>query len=137
MMGTQPLLLVAEDDPDDQLLIQDAIDVSCPPETETHFVWDGVELIDYLQDKIKNQDPKPDLVLLDLNMPRKDGRAALREIKTDPSLASIPVAVLTTSTNDRDARYCQQYGVIGYFRKPGSMTELREIMQGLCTGYLN
>jgi CheY-like chemotaxis protein len=70
-------------------------------------------------------------------MPRKDGRAALHEIKTDPELASIPAAVLTTSTNDRDAQYCQQYGVIGYFRKPGSMTELREILQGLCTDYLN
>jgi CheY-like chemotaxis protein len=131
------MLLVAEDDPDDQLLIQNAIDESCPPETRTHFVWDGVELIDYLQEGVQNRASRPDLVLLDLNMPRKDGRVALHEIKTDPVLASIPIAVLTTSTNDRDAQYCQKYGVVGYFRKPGSMTELREIIGGLCTDYLN
>jgi CheY-like chemotaxis protein len=134
---TKSLLLVAEDDPDDQLLIQEAIDVSCHPEIETYFVWDGVELIDYLQGKIKSQSLKPDLVLLDLNMPRKDGRDALREIKMNPDLASIPVAVLTTSINDRDAQYCQQYGVIGYYRKPGSMTELRNIIGNLCKAYFN
>lgn len=135
-MKTQPLLLVAEDDPDDQLLIQDAVDGSCPPNLKTHFVWDGVELIEFLQDKVQEAG-KPGLLLLDLNMPRKDGRIALREIKTDPELASIPVAVFTTSTNDRDAQYCQQYGVVGYYRKPGSMTELKEIIGGLCMDYLN
>ena len=135
-MQIQPLLLIAEDDPDDQLLIQDAIDKSCPPEIDIYFVWDGVELIDFLQKKGKGAS-RPDLLLLDLNMPRKDGRDALREIKTDPDLASIPVAILTTSTNERDAQYCQQYGVVGYFRKPGSMTELNEIISGLCMDYLN
>jgi CheY-like chemotaxis protein len=135
-MEIQPLLLVAEDDPDDQLLIQDAVNGSCPPKVSTHFVWDGEELIEFLQGVVQGAG-KPGLVLLDLNMPRKDGRVALREIKTDPELASIPVAILTTSTNDRDAQYCQQLGVVGYYRKPGSMTELKEIIGALCMDYLS
>ncbi|RPI82630.1 MAG: response regulator [Chloroflexi bacterium] len=134
-MPARPLLLVAEDDPDDQLLIQDAIDMSCSTDIETHFVWDGIELINYLQGGADGVG-KPDLLVLDLNMPRKDGRDALREIKMNPELAKIPVAVLTTSINERDAQYCQQWGVVGYYQKPSSMMELIEIIGGLCTNYL-
>jgi len=70
-------------------------------------------------------------------MPGKDGRTALRELKADPNLASIPVVVLTTSHNEADLKYCQNYGVAGYYRKPGSMGELKEIIYSLCTNYLN
>ncbi|RPI27217.1 MAG: response regulator [Chloroflexota bacterium] len=133
----RPLLLVAEDDPDDQVLIQDMLAIACPQEFEALFVWDGVELIDYLRKQEESQTRMPALVLLDLNMPRKDGRAALREMKSDPALADIPVVVLTTSNSPTDIEYCEQYGVARYCRKPSSITELREILGGLCTDYLN
>ena len=136
MWERKPLLLIAEDDPDDQLLIQDAIDEACPQDLETFFVLDGVELMEFLQEKAKGP-AKPGLVLLDLNMPRKDGRAALQEIKANPNFASIPIVIFTTSSSDLDVQYCQKYGVNGYFRKPNSVTELREIMGHLCMDYLN
>ena len=131
-MQTKPLLLIAEDDPDDQFFIQEAIRVACPPEIETHFVWDGVELIDYLYEKVNSDSPVPNLVLLDLNLPRTDGRAVLREIKADPALADVRVVVLTTSENPADYKYCQQYGVVGYYGKPSSVSELRKIIGDLC-----
>ena len=135
-MNSRPLMLVAEDDPDDQELIQYAIEMSCPPGMEAYFVWDGIELMNYLK-KIVIGSNKPGLIVLDLNMPRKDGREALREIKADPFLASIPIAVLTTSNAEVDAEYCRRFGVVGYYRKPGSMAELREIVGSLCMDYLN
>jgi CheY-like chemotaxis protein len=136
MREGKPLLLIAEDDPDDQLLIQDAIDETCSPDLETFFVLDGVELLKFLHEKAQGP-AKPGLVLLDLNMPRMDGRAALQEIKADPDLASIPIVIFTTSSSDLDVQYCQRYGVDGYYRKPNSITELREIMGQLCKNYLN
>ena len=132
-MKTMPLLLVAEDDPDDQLLIQDAIETVCSPDLNTRFVWDGVELIELLQKGDGRS--KPGLIILDLNMPRKDGRTALREIKADPNLAGIPVVVLTTSVNESDAEFCEQNGIAGYYRKPSSMHELREIIGSLCSKF--
>jgi CheY-like chemotaxis protein len=135
-MDNQPLLLVAEDDPDDQILLQLAIDAACSPGIVADFVWDGAELIDYLRGRERPAAKKPDLVLLDLNMPRKDGRTALKEIKADPSLEDVPVAVLTTSSSPDDAQFCQDCGVVGYYRKPSTETELVEIMRGLCRDYL-
>ena len=135
-LQTKPFLLVAEDDPDDQFLIQDAIAKVCPPDLETYFVWDGFELVKLLHEKV-NGCGKPDLIVLDLNMPRKDGRTALQEIRANPDLASIPVVVLTTSNNHADVQYCQQYGVAGYYRKPGSLEELRKIIESLCSAFLD
>ena len=135
-MGSSPLLLIAEDDPDDQWLIQDAIEGACLPAVETHFVGDGVELIDYLQQKDQPQ-TKPSLVMLDLNMPRKDGRVALREIKADPDLADIPIVILTTSQREEDIRYCQSYGVDEYYRKPSTIADLASIIERICSEYLS
>jgi CheY-like chemotaxis protein len=134
MMETKPLLLIAEDDPDDQMLFQEAIQVACGPTLETHFVWDGFELVDFLR---KNSGNRTGAIVLDLNMPGKDGRTALREIKTDPDLAHIPVVVLTTSQNEQDLQYCQDYGVSGYYHKPSSMHELKKIFNTLCADYIN
>lgn len=134
MMPNKPILLIAEDDPDDQFLIEDAIKMACTPELEMHFVWDGVELMNFLRTRVYY---RPNLIVLDLNMPGKDGRTALKEIKADPNLSNIPVVVLTTSQSEADLRYCQKYGVAGYHHKPGSMAGLKEIFHGLCTNYLN
>ncbi|OGO62013.1 MAG: two-component system response regulator, partial [Chloroflexi bacterium RBG_19FT_COMBO_49_13] len=100
-----------------------------------HFVKDGVELLDYLrrQDKYTNTGdaPAPDLVLLDLNMPRKDGREALGEIKTDPHLRHIPVVVLTTSNAEEDILLSYDIGVAGYITKPVKFNGLVEALKGL------
>lgn len=132
---TKPLLLVAEDDPDDQLLIQEVLEAACDQRVEMQFVSDGVELMNYLRSGGPGTAP-PELLVLDLNMPRKDGLTALREIKSDPRLARIPVAVLTTSGSERDVQLCVQQGVVGYFRKPSSVARLREILSSLCDRYL-
>ena len=100
-----PVFLMAEDDPDDRLLAKDALN-EAQIDAELHFVENGEELLDYLWHRGRYSEPasspRPGVILLDLNMPRKDGREALREIKADPDLRRIPVVVLTTSKADTD-----------------------------------
>ena len=97
------VILMAEDDADDRLLVKDALN-ECQCEADLQFVENGEELLDYLlqRGKFGGSSPtrRPGLIILDLNMPRKDGREALREIKAHPDLRSIPVVVLTTSRAD-------------------------------------
>jgi CheY-like chemotaxis protein len=69
-------------------------------------------------------------------MPRKDGRTALRELKADPELSSIPVVILTTSNASEDEHFCQRYGVAGYYHKPSSIAEMRSIFGKLCGEYI-
>jgi CheY-like chemotaxis protein len=76
-------------------------------------------------------------VVLDLNMQVKDGRTTLREIKADPALASIPVVILSTSADQADIDYCKKNGAAAYYRKPGSILELVEILRALRKEYLN
>jgi CheY-like chemotaxis protein len=135
-MKNQALFLVAEDDPDDQYFFQEAVEAGCPPRIDTHFVWDGAQLISFLR-QIDRETRERYLVVLDLNMRVKDGRTTLREIKTDPILADIPVVILTTSDSEEDAEYCKRYGVAAYYRKPNSIVELVQIVRTLCTDYLN
>ena len=93
-------ILVADDDADDRMMIQDAFTES-RLSNPLHFVEDGEDLMDYLYQRGKFSDPalspRPGLILLDLNMPRKDGREALQEIRADETLRRIPIVVLTTS----------------------------------------
>src|SRR5690554_5967749 len=96
----QPRILIAEDDPDDQLMLQDAFEETCK-HCQLRFVSDGVELMGLLLDEV-NAVPLPDLLLLDLNMPLKDGRQALVEIRSEPALQQLPTVILTTSKNDED-----------------------------------
>jgi len=94
------VILMADDDADDRLLAKDAL-TECRLSNELHFVENGEELLDYLLRRGNytslGDAPRPGLILLDLNMPKKDGREALKEIKADPELRKIPVVVLTTS----------------------------------------
>lgn len=128
------LILVAEDDPDDQLLIRDAIEESKIANQIT-LVQDGLELMDYLNHRGKFSDPhtspKPGIILLDLNMPRKDGREALREIKTNSKLRRIPVIVLTTSKAEEDILHTYEYGANSYITKPSSFEGLVSLMKTL------
>ena len=125
-------ILVAEDDEDDRFLMQEALEENRLA-NELHFVEDGEELMDYLYHQGKYSEPKlaprPSLILLDLNMPRKDGREALKEIKSDPNLRQIPIVVLTTSKAEIVRTY--DLGVSSFIAKPVGFTSLVEIIKTL------
>lgn len=125
-------ILIADDDPDDCYLAEDALR-EARLMNDIRFVRDGEELLDYLYRRGpyagKDAAPRPGLILLDLNMPRKDGREALQEIKADPELSRIPVVVLTTSRAEEDVLRTYQLGISGYMTKPVSFAGLVEAMQ--------
>ena len=118
---------MAEDDPDDRLLAQNALKASRLA-NDLRFVFDGEQLMDYLLRRGPYADPalspKPGLILLDLNMPRKDGREALAEIKADPTLRHIPVIVLTTSQAEEDIYRSYDMGASSFITKPVSFEGL-------------
>lgn len=125
-------ILMAEDDPDDRLLAAKALK-SRRLANELRFVEDGEELMDFLRHRGKFADhavsPRPGLILLDLNMPRKDGREALAEIKADPHLRRIPVIVLTTSKAEEDILRSYDIGANSYITKPVTFEELAHAIQ--------
>lgn len=127
-------IVVAEDDPDDRLLIEDAFSEG-EVSGEIHFVEDGEDLLDYLRREGRWSELKgrasPSLILLDLNMPRMDGREALKQIKSHESLRSIPVVVLTTSNAEEDVQSTYACGVNSYISKPGSFDQLVDIIRTL------
>jgi CheY-like chemotaxis protein len=102
---------------------------------DLRFVEDGDELLDYLYHRGKYADagssPSPGLILLDLNMPRKDGREALREIKADPDLRRIPVVVLTTSKAEEDIYRTYDLGANSFITKPVSFEGLVAVMRDI------
>jgi CheY-like chemotaxis protein len=124
-------ILMADDDADDCLLVQEAMRESGQPH-DLRIVRDGQQLLDYLRrqgEYRQNQPaPRPDLILLDLKMPRKDGREALSELKADPRLRSIPIVVLTTSTARDDIGFCYRMGVNSYITKPATFRGLVELL---------
>ncbi len=125
-------LLMADDDADDRQMTKEALEESRLL-NEIGFVEDGEQLMDYLhhRGKYAGGAPRPDLILLDLNMPRKDGREALAEIKGDPNLRQIPVVVLTTSKAEEDIFRSYDLGVNSYVTKPVTFQGLVEVMRGL------
>ena len=127
-------ILMADDDEDDRLLTQDALAESRVL-NELHFVEDGVELLEYLERKGKFVDksisPRPGLILLDLNMPRMDGREALEAIKANPNLKGIPVVILTTSKQEEDMVKGYHLGAASYITKPVTFDGLVELMKTL------
>lgn len=132
---TKPhIILMAEDDSDDRLLAQDAL-VESGLATDVHFVEDGVELMDYLNRKNKFSQmaasPRPGLIILDLNMPKKDGREALREIRANPDLRKIPVVVFTTSTADTDISRVYELGANSFISKPVAFNSLVDVMKAI------
>ena len=132
--GEPVVILMAEDDPDDRLLSKDALE-EAHLMNDLRFVKDGEELMDYLYQRGSFEDcttcPRPGLILLDLNMPRKDGREALQEIKSDSRLRTIPVVVLTTSKAEEDILKSYDIGVSGYITKPVTFDELINVMRTL------
>ena len=131
----QANILIAEDDADDRTLLRDAFSLNGRKEG-IQFVNDGQELLNFLADR-KNEDQLPDLILMDLNMPRKDGREALKEIKNNPLLAQIPVIVMSTSRSEDDIASTYQLGVNSYIIKPSNFQTLVSSIKNLCSFWLN
>ncbi|MDO8344165.1 MAG: response regulator [Cellvibrio sp.] len=128
------IILMADDDADDRLLAQDAMQESRVL-NELHFVEDGVQLLSYLRGDNEFSDrtlyPMPGLILLDLNMPKMDGREALAEIKADHRLRRIPVVILTTSKAEEDMVKGYDLGAASYIAKPVTFDALVELMRTL------
>ena len=130
--GNPITILMAEDDADDRQMTKEAFDES-RLNNDLRFVCDGVELMDYLLRRGKYSDPasspRPGLILLDLNMPKKDGREALRDIKADPQLKNIRVVVLTTSKAEEDIFRTYDLGAASYITKPVTFSALAAIVK--------
>lgn len=126
-------ILIADDDPDDRELARDALSASRLV-NPIHFVNDGVELLEFLQRRgrwIGSSTPRPGVILVDLNMPRLDGREAIAEIKRDPALRQIPIVVLTTSKAEEDIYRSYDLGVSSYIVKPVTFQALVNVMADL------
>lgn len=145
MTTTRPCtILMADDDPDDRLLVKDALG-ECKSEAEVvdqmRFVDDGEDLLDYLNRRGKYSDPvtspRPDLILLDLNMPRKDGREALKEIRATAELKSIPVVIFTTSRAETDIKLVYGLGANSFITKPTAYDALVNTLSALSHYWLH
>jgi len=133
--GARPIvILLADDDEEDRMLAADALEESRVV-NDLRFVEDGDELLDYLYRRGRYSEPDaaptPGLILLDLNMPRKDGREALREIKADPDLRRIPIIVLTTSKAEEDIYRTYDLGANSFITKPVSFEGLVNVMRDI------
>lgn len=133
-------ILMADDDEDDRMMAEEALK-EAKLLNPIRFVTDGEELLDYLYRRGKYSNgadaPRPGLILLDLNMPKKDGREALREIKEDPELRQIPIVVLTTSIAEEDIYRTYNLGVNSYITKPVAFEGLVEVMKSLANYWFN
>lgn len=125
-----PVILLADDDADDRLLVEEAL-AEAGVSSELHFAEDGEDLLSYLKGERDSEQPtpRPDLILLDLNMPLKDGREALRDIRADATLRPIPVVVFTTSKADTDIRQMYDLGANSFITKPSAFADLVELMK--------
>jgi CheY-like chemotaxis protein len=124
-------ILIADDDIDDQYMIKQAF-ASINLTENVQTVNDGVELLDYLHKKGKYKNIEtlcPKIILLDLNMPKKDGRDCLKEIKANSKFNRIPIVIYSTSSNPDDITYAYELGASSYITKPYSYQELVKIME--------
>ena len=133
--ATKPnVIVMAEDDADDRLLVKDALK-ECEWDADIRFVENGEELLEYLLRRGRYRQaeraPRPGVILLDLNMPRKDGREVLRDIRARPELRRIPVIVLTTSKADTDIERMYELGANSFITKPVQFDGLVNLMRML------
>jgi chemotaxis family two-component system response regulator Rcp1 len=129
---TKPIeILLVEDSPSDAALTIEALKQGKIANRLSH-VEDGVEAMEFLRQHNKHANaPRPDLIMLDLNLPRKDGREVLAEIKNDPDLKIIPIIVLTTSRSDRDILQSYQLNCNCYITKPVDFTHFIEVVKSI------
>jgi CheY-like chemotaxis protein len=124
-------VLLVEDSPTDLLMTREALERS-KLRIEIHAVEDGVKTMEFLRRTGKYSNaPRPDLVLLDLNLPKKDGREVLAEIKADPALKSIPVVILTTSKAEEDIARAYQSHANCFITKPVGFANFNEVMRSI------
>lgn len=133
MPNAKPItILMADDDPDDRQLTKEAFE-EARLANDLRFVEDGVELLDYLHRRGKYADPRtspwPGIILLDLNMPRKDGREALQELKQDPRFRAIRVIILTTSKAEEDILRTYNLSAASYITKPVTFESLVDVVR--------
>lgn len=129
------IIVIAEDDEDDYLLTMEALKEAGITEHQVKWVKDGEELMDFLNENIDSKSssdcPSPGMILLDLNMPKKDGREALSEIKSNPNLRRIPVIVLTTSKAEGDIFHSYDLGVNSFIQKPVRFKQFVDVVKTL------
>jgi len=135
-MKTAPEVLLVDDNPADIDLTSDVL-----AKSKRHFhvnvVSDGAEAISFLRREGEYaKAPTPDLVVLDLNLPRKDGRQVLSDIKSDPVLAKIPVVIFTTSQANSDISRSYELGANCYLRKPGNLPDFVAVVQSMADFWL-
>jgi two-component system, chemotaxis family, response regulator Rcp1 len=137
-MGDRPFqILLVEDSPTDQLLAREALS-NAGVQCQLHIVSDGVEALAFLRGQgAYGSAPRPDLILLDLNLPRKDGREVLVEIKTDEELKQIPVVVLTTSESEKDVKQAYALHANCYISKPVDFSAFQEHIRAICDFWLH
>jgi CheY-like chemotaxis protein len=135
MNKTHYNIVIADDDSDDQFFLREAISKT-EVKPNLYSVFNGSELLDLLNNRgeFRSRLPeKPDLVLLDLNMPVMDGFAALTQIKKDNALKDIPVYIFTTSRRENDITACKLLGADEFYSKPSELTKLQEIVKDIVT----
>ncbi len=140
-MELQPkhTILLVDDDEDDCLLVKNAFD-KCGFTGVMVFLKDGEELIRYLNREgefLAGESPYPDLILLDLNMPRMDGRQALQTIKADPKFRAIPIIIFTTSNEPADIQFCYDHGASSFMTKPNNYKKLIGAVETFCSYWFN
>lgn len=131
-MNAEPIeILLVEDNPGDVDLTLEALE-DAKLRNNVHVAEDGVEAMKFLRQEGEHAGaPRPDLVLLDLNMPRKDGREVLRDLKEDPDLKRIPVVVLTTSSDEQDVLEAYEHSANAYIVKPVDFEQFFRTVQSL------
>lgn len=128
-MKSKHYILIVDDDADDREIIKDAFVAGSPDGYEYIFLENGDRLIEYLENTV--QDGIPSLVLLDLNMPGKDGRETLRDLKSDKRYQSIPIIVFTTSSSTRDKITAYDLGANCFISKPDTFNKLVELTHSI------
>ena len=125
-------ILLVEDNPADVRLTQEALKEAAHARTRLHVAGDGVEAMEFLhREGSFASAPRPDLMLLDLNLPRVDGRQVLAEVKGDPDLRRIPVVVLTTSPSEDDILHAYDQHVNSYIRKPVDLDQFLHVLRAI------
>lgn len=138
----QPVILVAEDDPDDRFLIEQAFEAN-GDSNSLFFVEDGEELLDYLLGRKQYAEKGPAMpmcLLLDLKMPKKDGKEVLKEIRQNSGFRELPIIVLSTSDSEHDRQYCTRFEISDYLTKPDNFADLLAMVEkakGVCLSLSN